>query len=48
MLLLVIAAVLITSCAPAAEQKPAAKALPDEIMVGVVQPLTGTFVVFGI
>ncbi|MHB0987693.1 MAG: ABC transporter substrate-binding protein [Bellilinea sp.] len=38
------------ACAPAAPEAPAAptaKALPDEIVVGVVQPLTGPFAVFG-
>ncbi len=41
------------ACAPAAPEAPeapaapTAKALPDEIVVGVVQPLTGPFAVFG-
>ncbi len=41
------------ACAPAAPEAPeapaapTAKALPDEIVVGVVQPLTGSFAVFG-
>ena len=43
-LLMVIAALILAGCGPA---KPAAKKLPDEITVGVVQPLTGTFAVFG-
>lgn len=33
--------------APGAPAAPTAKALPDEIVVGVVQPLTGSFAVFG-
>ncbi len=36
-----------TSVAPAAAPTAAAKQLPDEIIVGVVQPLTGSFAVFG-
>lgn len=43
-ILAVIVALVFVGCAPA---KPAAKALPDEITVGVVQPLTGSFAVFG-
>ena len=38
------------ACTPATPEAPAAptaKALPDEIVVGVVQPLTGSFAVFG-
>ncbi len=38
------AANILAACAPAA---PAKKALPSEIVVGVVQPLTGSFAVFG-
>jgi branched-chain amino acid transport system substrate-binding protein len=44
---LVIAAMILTACGPTQanlEQKPK---LPSEIVVGVVQPLTGTFAVFG-
>jgi branched-chain amino acid transport system substrate-binding protein len=36
-----------SACAPAAPAAPAKKALPSEIVVGVVQPLTGSFAVFG-
>jgi branched-chain amino acid transport system substrate-binding protein len=50
-----VATVVMTSCAPmpapapapAAPAAPAKQALPDEIVVGVVQPLTGSFAVFG-
>jgi branched-chain amino acid transport system substrate-binding protein len=50
LLILVIAAMVLTACSPAAAPTPAAAqkvALPDVITVGVVEPLTGTFAVFG-
>ncbi|MCL4560178.1 MAG: ABC transporter substrate-binding protein [Chloroflexi bacterium] len=48
--MLIVSAMLFGACAPApaaVAPTPAAKPLPDEIVVGVVQPLTGTFAVFG-
>ncbi len=50
MTLAMIFVLLAGACTPAAPEAPAAptaKALPDEIVVGVVQPLTGPFAVFG-
>lgn len=51
LLALAVIFVLVTgACTPAAPASPAAptvKALPTEIVVGVVQPLTGSFAVFG-
>ena len=48
--LVVIFVLFISACAPAAAvtpTTPAKKPLPTEIVVGVVQPLTGSFAVFG-
>jgi branched-chain amino acid transport system substrate-binding protein len=50
LLIMVIAAIALSSCSPAAAPTTAAPqkaALPDVITVGVVEPLTGTFAVFG-
>jgi len=50
MTLAIVFVLLAGACTPAAPEAPAAptaKALPDEIVVGVVQPLTGSFAVFG-
>jgi branched-chain amino acid transport system substrate-binding protein len=44
--LLVIFAMILGACGPSQAQ-PTKKALPTEIVVGVVQPLTGDFAVFG-
>jgi len=45
--LVFVAAVLVLGACTPAPATPAAKQLPDEIVVGVVQPLTGSFAVFG-
>ena len=45
-LMMIIAAMVLGACTPT-PATPAAKKLPSEIMVGVVQPLTGSFAVFG-
>jgi len=46
LLALVIITVMISACAPN-PPAPQTKQLPDEIVIGVVQPLTGSFAVFG-
>ena len=53
--LLIVMAMVMTACAPAATTQPAAPAatqvpkaqLPNEITIGVVEPLTGSYAVFG-
>lgn len=45
-LLAMIVALVLGACQPTPAE-PVAKELPDEIVVGVVQPLTGTFATFG-
>lgn len=44
--LMIVFTLILSACATASPA-PKAKTLPDEIVVGVVQPLTGTFAVFG-
>ncbi len=47
--LMIASMVLLSACTPAATPEPQQQKaqLPDEIVIGVVQPLTGTFAVFG-
>jgi len=45
--LVFVAAVLVLGACTPAPATPAPKQLPDEIVIGVVQPLTGSFAVFG-
>lgn len=45
--LLIITTFVLSSCQPAASPTPEKAQLPSEIVVGVVQPLTGAFAVFG-
>ncbi len=46
-LVFVIVALVLGACTPTATKTPEKKQLPAEIVVGVVQPLTGGFAVFG-
>lgn len=47
--LIIVSMLLLSACTPAVtpQQAPAKAQLPDQIVVGVVQPLTGSFAVFG-